>query len=107
MYNVVKSKMHCAECGEVSVRSVQFCYGNLRGWEYEVGDCLTWGVPQEGDATETYVVVRGLSSCPKCRARAESDIFVRDGRVQSVEPSSGRYDFCGVFYTVLSSELPG
>ncbi len=101
MYNSVNCKLHCAACLEESVREVQFCYGNLRGWQYEVGDRLTWGVPQEGDARETHVVVRGLSSCPKCGTQAQFDVYVRDGRIESVDRSSGSDDFCGVFYRLL------
>ncbi len=109
MYNFVKYKMVCSTCFDTSERKVQFYYGNLRVWEYNVGDCLIWGDPQEGDRAQRHVVVSGVSTCPKCRQTSSFEIVVKDGRIESVNLSSGRYLFVGddEYFIVLSSELPG
>lgn len=92
-YNEVAANITCAKCGYIGPAQVQFKYGNLYRHNYKVGDHIIWGTTQVGDPSERSVVVQGIAPCPSCGAQSDFDIYIDDGVIRSVEPSTGGYDY--------------
>ncbi len=95
MYSAVSCEFSCPRCGSGSRSDVQFRYGNLWVHHYAIRDELVWGEPQVGYSYEALVAVQGLGECVQCRSELEFDVVVEFGRIVSVAPSSGVYDYSG------------
>lgn len=68
-------------------------YGNLWAHAYRIGDSILWGRTQVGDPTEVLVSALGMGGCPACDGETFFDIVIAHGRIRSVQPSSGEYDY--------------
>lgn len=67
----------CERCGVASDRAIQFKFGDVWQYDYEIGDTLTWGGNVQGEPGWTQVVALGVveDECPNCGLE-ESDVGV-------------------------------
>jgi len=101
-FNTLHLEAPCPNCRRVVALAVQFKYGDCWQHEYKLGDTLRWGGNDVGRPGASRVVVSGASeSCPLCGSDGEFYVFVFEGRLASVEPASGLYDFVRSHETFL------
>ncbi|MEV6069441.1 hypothetical protein AB0L82_23090 [Nocardia sp. NPDC052001] len=79
---------------------MQFKYGQVRQYRYEIGDELIWAAAGIGDATAETAVVEGYAcECPNCEFElGECEVLIACGRLIGVRPLTGRWDFRGDEY---------
>ncbi len=106
-FNTVKVEHKCASCGHLVELSVQFKYGEVWQYEYEIGDRLKWGKNNIGQPGNKRVVVDGAAErCPVCHAEgADYEVWLEDDRIVSVQPACGRYDFAACHQTFIVVEI--
>lgn len=104
LYNTLKANLTCSKCNKKSEFEIQFKYGNVRLFEYKIGDMLLWGRKNTGIRTTKKVVLDGVSTpCKYCGVDNEFLIYVYCNKIASVETNNGQYDFLknNEYYIVL------
>lgn len=96
-YNTVRGHAACPRCGNNVEVVVQFRFGNVWQFEYELGDSIKWGGNAVGSAALPRVVVEGVAEaeCRVCGFANEWNLYVhveRD-RLVRIETANGAYDF--------------
>ena len=81
----------CPRCGNITVRRVQFKYGDRRAYEYAVGDTLKWGGNDRGIPARLVKVKGYPEPCPDCDFDSVGwyDVIIRDNIIESVTAGSG------------------
>jgi hypothetical protein len=103
VFNTVHVNRDCPCCGANVLLLIQFKYGGRYDYHYGLGDPLRWDVNVVGVPGENAVVAGMAEECPVCGENPEFDIFIRDDRIQSVDPISGKYDYGHEGYVFFSS----
>ena len=96
-YNTVKSEQVCRSCGNIVTLAIQFKYGEVRQYEYQIGDQLTWGGNDIDIPGQRRVVLDAAAeACGICGAEGlDYEVYLENDRIISVKPFSGKYDFVG------------
>lgn len=93
LFNEVRVKVGCPSCGNKVLMSLQFDYGAVRQYKYQVGDCLLWygARGDTGEICDGCVVVDAASygHCPTCGHEGfwEFYLIVFDNRILGALPA--------------------
>lgn len=71
IFNEVRATLRCPECGKAHTAMVQFKFGELWQYEYELGDALRWGATNDIGNDQLVARVLGNYTCP-CNGRLRS-----------------------------------
>jgi hypothetical protein len=95
-YNEVRTRLICPSCGKEVETDVQFKYGSVVHYKYDVGAELIWGANDVGQPGRKLVVADGEGTeCPNCRYDGDWPAYVRleCDIIRSVGAATGEYDF--------------
>lgn len=87
-YNLLAAVLQCPHCGRVGPVTIEFRFGLFEFREYEVGDCLEWGVkgdryPRQRPPGGNFRG-EGYVECPFCGCDYWVTIDVRSDVITSV-----------------------
>ncbi|WP_406693785.1 hypothetical protein V5E97_22380 [Singulisphaera sp. Ch08] len=91
-FNTVRSEQRCASCGQLSAFQIQYKYGELWQYEYQIGDSIAWSTKYKrsdvGKSGRPQVVVEGIAEhCPLCRAEGgEFEVWFANDQIIEVRP---------------------
>lgn len=87
-FNLLKTETNCPQCGKHVRIEVQFKFGDLRQYEYRLGDKLLLHESEETWASSRVVLAAGIGGpCPNCGADfLEFDVRVNQGVLEEVSP---------------------
>lgn len=88
----------CPLCQKRSVFSLQFRYGDVWAYDYQLGEIVRFsgGETDVGSPGHRRVVLYGLENrCDNCHAEGyfEAYIFLENDKICSYSPATGLYDF--------------
>jgi len=95
-YNTLIAETYCPCCHEKITLKVQFHYGEVWDYIYNVNDELRWGngcgeIPEAG-----LVVIDAVSEeCEVCDESEDYLIFVENNTIKSYRQNYGEYQFFG------------
>lgn len=94
-FNVVLVEIESPDNGCMYPVRIQFKYGDVRQYEYELGDHVKWGGNDEGIPCARRVVVDGcLEGDPPSGSFPEDyEIYITNNIITSVVPATGRWNF--------------
>jgi hypothetical protein len=93
-FNTVIVDWQDAATHERRTLHVQFKYGDVWQHQYKVGDVLKWGGNDIGERGARRVVVDAVLDGPEPgHIPTEFEIYIVNGAIADVRPSSGVFDF--------------
>ena len=86
LFNSLDVTVACPSCQVVAPREVQFRYGAVWQYSYQLGDVLRWGRNRDvGDPAASDVVVDAwLCECPHCDHDGRIAVYVRHNALVAV-----------------------
>jgi len=103
-FNTVTARWTNLRTGTVHDIRVQFKYGEAWQYEYRVGDTLEWGGNDIGSQEAEWAVVDGClesASPPLPEVPEDYEVHIVSGRIETVVPATGRYDFVSAEETFI------
>lgn len=77
--------LYACDCGDESIRSVQFRYGFLRLIKYRIGSVVVWQRPSIGRGSHETACVQGwINACESCAVEGDVAVIVVRGKIAGV-----------------------
>ena len=93
-YNTLIVNSKCSNCNQETDIRIQFKYGDLWLYEYQINQELKWGGNDYGKKDAKKVIVDCVGEeCKKCGVSVDYLIFVEDNIIRTFEKNRGQYDF--------------
>jgi hypothetical protein len=84
-FNSLDVTIACPSCQVIASRAVQFRYGAVWQYRYQLGDVLHWGHNDVGNPAASDVVVDAwLCRCPSCNHDGRIALYVRHNTLATV-----------------------
>lgn len=106
-FNTVRSEQTCGSCGQRTAFQIQYKYGELWQYEYQIGDSIAWSTKYKkadaGKPGRPQVVVEGIAeNCPHCRAEGgEFEVWLANDKIVEVRPLTNPSKFIDNNFIVL------
>ncbi|WP_036960249.1 hypothetical protein [Promicromonospora kroppenstedtii] len=86
-FNSLDVTTDCPACQTTAPREIQFRYGTVWQYRYQLGDALRWDRDHVGDPDASGVVLDGwLCECPDCDHDGRIAVYVRKNVLIAVGP---------------------
>ncbi len=95
-YNEVRTHLVCPSCAKEVQTNVQFKYGSVVHYIYDVGAEIIWGANDAGQPCRSLVVADGEGTpCPNCAYDGDwpAYVVIEYDVIRSVGPATGEYDW--------------
>jgi hypothetical protein len=93
-FNTVIVDLNNPASGSPTKLRIQFKFGETRQHIYHIGDTLKWGGNDIGPPDARYVVVDGaVEGDPPPGIGEDFEVYIKDGVIEKVQPSTGKFDF--------------
>lgn len=92
LFNILLAVVVCPDCKEKSIGRLQFKFGNTFQLLYNIGDTITWGGNDYGNADLNEVKAYGIlesTTCPICNKDnipEDYDIFFKQSVIIDASP---------------------
>lgn len=101
LYNRLHVRIKCEQCEQLFDIFIQFKFGSLGLFEYEIGDTIKWLKTNDIDRAKLrYVKVYGIreddlpcSNCNSINENEEYDIFIENDVIKSIEQMADYEDY--------------
>ena len=95
-HNTLITEAVCPHCLEKATLKIQFQYGEVWDYIYQIGDELRWGSEDDEIPEHKLVVIDGVSEdCEICDETSDYVIFAENNILKSVSQNYGEYLFLG------------
>lgn len=101
-FNELNLSVECPTCKKTTQFCIQFKFGNVWQFKYELNDKLKWGGNDVGEQGLAKVMVDGCGLCLECDQELDFDIKVIEDKIESATPSKGEFSYEKASYVVLT-----
>lgn len=103
-FNTVEAEVSCPRCRQCVSMAVQFKFGDIRQYEYRIGDRLILNEREDSWAPGSVVLAEGVGGpCPECAAEfLDFDVRVSRGVLDAVLPHSPDVAYRRSTYVVVA-----